>query len=198
MRWTFGPVVPPADDHVAAFRRMTVVTEVATLVLELDAHPLPLTSFNLQLCLAVGESCLNGLHEIPELARNHAEQEDAPVLVDRFVSQATEVDWIAVSGSILKFRVAVSSRSRVGRRGCPWRQGHRSWCDGAFERKKRHDVCPFRTTCRELTELGWDPGPWTELPLEDPRAVASITPILVAGRNLSSRSEEHTSELQSR
>ena len=168
----------PADDDIAALWRMSVVTEVPAFVFELNAHPLPLASFNLALCLAVREPRLNRLYEVAKLAGNHAEEKHDAVLSDGFMSQATKVDRVTVRGSILELGVAVSRGRRVA--GCGWSRCSHSRRRGGFDREQRRDICPLRTGRGELAEFRRDSRPWAKLPLEDSGAVPSIAAILVA------------------
>ena len=94
-----------------------MIAEVSAFKLKLDAHPLPLASLNLALRLAVRESGLNCLHKVAKFTGNHAEKKHNTVLVDWFMTQATEVDRVAIHRTILKPSVAVSGRSQVAGSG---------------------------------------------------------------------------------
>ena len=134
------PVVTPADDDVAAVEGMAVLAVIAALELEFDVNALPAFGSDLALGLAIGESALNGFDHVAQFLGHHAEEKDDAVFVDGLVTEAAEVDRLAVDGAILEgcmVRFVVRRR----RQGCI---GLSAELLGRGGREKGHDVSPFR------------------------------------------------------
>jgi len=93
--------VLPADENIALIAAMSVLDEVATPVLELDAHALPhvALSANGPFCLTVGKSSSDALNYVAEIERNHAKKVDDALLIDRCVLESTKVEKWSVAGA---------------------------------------------------------------------------------------------------
>jgi hypothetical protein len=70
---------------------MPVNAVVAALILELDAHPLPVAGTHFPHGLAIGKCLSEGGHAEAQPVRQHAEEEDHAQLVHRRVSQSVEI-----------------------------------------------------------------------------------------------------------
>ena len=96
MLGAIGPVVSPANDHVTSGSRMTVISEISTLVFEFYSDPLPFAWTDLPLRFAVRVPCLYGFDQISEFSRHHSEQKDDPLFVNRLMAQAPKIDGVTV------------------------------------------------------------------------------------------------------
>src|SRR5574341_702307 len=93
---TLGPVVMPANNHVAAVFAMTVLTKIFALKLKFDPHWLPLVRSHLALRLTIRESGLNDLNHVPELFGYHSEQEDNTLFVHGLMTKTPKIDGVSV------------------------------------------------------------------------------------------------------
>jgi len=57
--------MPPANDYITAFDRVTVIPEITAFVLKFDTDTLPLSRSNLSLGFAIG---IAGLHSLNHIA----------------------------------------------------------------------------------------------------------------------------------
>ena len=95
-----GPIVPPANNYVAAVHRMAVVTEIFALKFKFDLHPLPAARSNLPLGFAVRKALLNGFDQEAQIVREHSKQQHHALFVHRLMPELREVGGIAVSGAV--------------------------------------------------------------------------------------------------
>ena len=107
----FLPVMPPADDDVAAVGVMAVAVEVAALKFKFDADALPYAGPDFIHGFAVREILLNTENAEAKPAREHAEGEDHAELVYWRVSQRVEFKRRAGKRSIRKTGAAVGKSS---------------------------------------------------------------------------------------
>src|SRR5258708_1206395 len=84
---TFGPVVPPADDHVAFGRGVLVYQKVAAFEFELNRYALPAAGLDFPQRLAIGESSTRPQHGKAQPVRHHAKEKDDSSLVDGSIRQ---------------------------------------------------------------------------------------------------------------
>ena len=87
MSWTLRPVVDPTHDDVTPFCCMSMIPEITALKLELNADSLPLARSNLPFRFAIGKASLHGFHQIPQLSRHYAEEENYPAFIHWGVAQ---------------------------------------------------------------------------------------------------------------
>jgi len=90
-----------------------VLSAIPAFELELDSHPLPLACIYLTLRLAIGVSGLYGFNVIPHFASDHSEKEHDALLVDRLMTEATEVDWVSVCRAAIKFGMSLPLSERL-------------------------------------------------------------------------------------
>ena len=81
----FRPVMPPADDHVTAVFSVAMLQEIAALKFKLNADTLPHTAGDFEHGFAIREFGLDTKNDEPELAGQHAEDEDHTQLIHRLV-----------------------------------------------------------------------------------------------------------------
>ena len=67
-----GPVVAPADDHVATGKRVAVIAEIPALKFKFDVHALPSLRADLTLGLAVRKSGLHGFDDVAQFFGNQS------------------------------------------------------------------------------------------------------------------------------
>ena len=91
-----GPVVAPADDEVAAIKRVAVIAEVAALKFKFDLDALPAFGADLALGFAIREAGLDGFDHITEFLGDDSEEEDDALFVDGLMAEAAEVEGVAI------------------------------------------------------------------------------------------------------
>src|SRR5260370_35249303 len=91
---------------------MSVVAEIPALKFKLDAHALPPFGSDLAHGFTVGESSLDSLDHVPQLFRQHSEQQHDALLVHRLMTQPAEVTRVAIDRSIFYRLVVAVSRWR--------------------------------------------------------------------------------------
>ena len=90
--------------------------EVSAFVFEFDAYTLPLARTDLTLRFAVRESNLDHLDQVAQLVGDHSKEEYYPVLVDRCVAEATEINRVSVGWPVRQNLMASRRRAPGGRR----------------------------------------------------------------------------------
>src|SRR5262245_19078564 len=111
-----GPIVAPANDHVATVKRVAVIAEIPALEFKLDVHPLPALRANLTLGFAVRKSRLHGFDDVAQFFGDQPKEKDDALLVDRRMAQAAKVDGVAIRWAALERRVPdLSARHESGR-----------------------------------------------------------------------------------
>jgi hypothetical protein len=86
VRGVVGPVVAPADDHVAAGGGVVVFAEVFALKFKFDADVLPAGGTDLAFGFAIGKACLNGFDHVAQIFGQHTEEKDDPLFIERLVA----------------------------------------------------------------------------------------------------------------
>jgi len=84
-----------------------MIPKIAALIFELNSDALPLACINLPFSFAIGVSGLHRFNEVTQFTRHHSEEEYYALFVDRFMTQSSKINWIAVGGSIIEFRVTL-------------------------------------------------------------------------------------------
>ena len=97
--------MPPANDDVAAIDRVSMVSEIAALILKLYPYPLPFTGSNLPLRFAIGIAGLHGLDQITQFPGHYSEQKHDALFVHRLMPKTPKIDRIAVGGRAVQLTV---------------------------------------------------------------------------------------------
>ena len=142
--------------------------EVFAFVLEFDADALPAAGGDLALSFAVGEACLDVFDHEAEVFGEHAEEEDDPLFVERFMAEPRGGRGIAADGAVAaisrpRFRRR-SLRSGIAGRKEAARSGDRAaW---ARSRKEEQNVGPFAFVFGEAAKGLRERGPGAEMFVE--------------------------------
>ena len=84
---------------------MSVVSEIPAFKLKLDSNTLPLVGVHLTFCLAIWVPSLNSFNMVPQFTSHHPKEEYDALFIHRLVPEPPEVDWVPVSGAVIKFGV---------------------------------------------------------------------------------------------
>ena len=191
-----------------------MLTEIPALKFKFDSHALPSSRTDLPLRFAVGESRLNRFDHVAQFFCHHAKQEHDALFVDRFTTQAAEVEGVAIRGTILKLRVLYFLRRNRGRlrrnRGSRvfvhcLHSGLVHWFEKAWfengwflDRQKRQDVHPLALALNEITKRLWHSCPAPEMFCQRARIIFSLASIDVPRQYASLSSHRFAPILQQR
>jgi hypothetical protein len=79
---------------------MSMIPEVAAFKLEFNADSLLLARSKLTFRFAIRKARLHRFHQIPQLSRHHAEEENHPVLIHWGMAKTTEINRITIGWAV--------------------------------------------------------------------------------------------------
>jgi hypothetical protein len=98
---TLEPVVLPTNNYVTAGQIEAVLGKVTAAKFELDSYALPTLSLSVNAAFgfAVGITSLDGFDDESKFVSYHTKQKDDTLFVNRGVSKASKVNWLAEHGA---------------------------------------------------------------------------------------------------